>query len=184
MALCCAEAMTDMHLAQLNVARPRAAMDNPRMKDFKAALDPVNRLADAAQGFVWRLTDGFGGDATTIRLAGGEIMVNLPVGDSRDALWNFAYRSPHMDYLQQRRGWFHQLVEPYQVLWWVQAGHRPTVAEAEDRLKAMRSDEAESRPPSRSGTSIPWKYSRCESSRCRACSRPPRRAPSSPAPGV
>ena len=67
-------------------------------------------------------------------------MVNLSVWDSRDALWNFAYRSPHMDYLRRRREWFHQLAEPYQVLWWVPAGHRPAVAEAEDRLKAMRSE--------------------------------------------
>ena len=131
--------MTDTHLAQLNVARPRAAMDDLQMADFKAALEPVNRLAEAAQGFVWRLTDGFGGDATTIRIAGGEIMVNLSVWESRDALWNFAYRSPHMDYLRRRREWFHQMAEPYQVLWWVPVGHRPTVAEAEDRLEAVRS---------------------------------------------
>ena len=45
-----------------------------------------------------------------------------------------------MDYLRRRREWFDQLVEPYQVLWWVPAGHRPTVAEAEGRLKAMRSE--------------------------------------------
>jgi len=37
-----------MHLAQLNVARPRASMEDPQMADFKAALEPVNRLADAA----------------------------------------------------------------------------------------------------------------------------------------
>src|ERR1700744_141077 len=117
--------MTDMHLAQLNVARPRAAMDDPQMADFKAALEPINRLADTAPGFVWRLTDGFGADATTLRLTDGEIMVNLSVWDSRDALWNFAYRSPHMDYLRRRREWFHQLAEPYQVLWWGPAGHRP-----------------------------------------------------------
>lgn len=131
--------MTDSHLAQLNVARPRAAMDDLQMADFKAALEPINRLAEAAQGFVWRLTDGFGADATSIRIAGGEIMVNLSVWESRDALWNFAYRSPHMDYLRRRREWFHQMAEPYQVLWWVPAGHRPTVAEAEDRLEAVRS---------------------------------------------
>ena len=83
--------MTDTHLAQLNVARPRASMDDLQMADFKAALEPINRLAEAAQGFVWRLTDGFGGDATTIRIAGGELMVNLSVWESRDALWNFAY---------------------------------------------------------------------------------------------
>lgn len=131
--------MTDMHLAQLNVARPLASMDDLQMAEFKAALEPVNRLADAAQGFVWRLKDGFGADATAIRIADGQIMVNLSVWESRDALWNFAYCSPHMDYLRRRREWFHRMAEPYQVLWWVQIGHRPTVAEAEDRLAAVRS---------------------------------------------
>lgn len=127
-----------MHLAQLNVARPRAPMDDPRMADFKAALEPVNALADEAPGFVWRLTDGFGGDATTIRIADGEIMVNLSVWESRDALWNFAYRSPHMDFLRRRREWFSQMAGAYQVLWWVPAGHRPTVTEAEGRLEVLR----------------------------------------------
>jgi hypothetical protein len=131
--------MTDMHLAQLNVARPRAAMDDPQMADFASALEPVNQLAEAAPGFVWRLTDGFGADATSIRIAGGQIMVNLSVWESRDALWNFAYRSLHMDYLRRRREWFHQMAELYQVLWWVPAGHHPTVTEAEDRLQTLRS---------------------------------------------
>lgn len=130
--------MTDAHLAQLNVARPRAGMDDPRMADFKAALEPVNRLADTAPGFVWRLVDGFGADATSIRIAGGDIMVNLSVWESREALWNFAYRSPHMDYLRRRREWFHTMAESYQVLWWVPAGHLPSVAEAEDRLEVLR----------------------------------------------
>lgn len=128
-----------MHLAQLNVARPRAAMDDPRMAEFKAALGEINRLAEETQGFVWRLTDGFGADATSIRIAGGDIMVNLSVWESRDALWNFAYRSAHMDYLRRRREWFHRMAEPYQVLWWIPAGHRPTVTEAEHQLNTLRS---------------------------------------------
>jgi hypothetical protein len=131
--------MADRHLAQLNVARPRASMDDPQMAEFKAALEQVNRLAEESLGFVWRLTDGFGEDATTIRIADGELMVNLSVWESRDALWNFAYRSPHMDYLRRRQEWFHRMAEPYQVLWWVPAGHHPSVAEAEARLEAVRS---------------------------------------------
>src|SRR5262249_54829835 len=141
-----AEPMTDTHLAQLNVARPRASMDDLQMADFKAALEPINRLAEAAQGFVWRLTDGFGGGAARLPIARGGRLGNpavrggrARVWESRDALWNFAYRSPHMDYLRRRREWFHRMAEPYQVLWWVPAGHRPTVAEAEDRLEAVRS---------------------------------------------
>jgi hypothetical protein len=142
-------------------------MDDPQMADFKAALEPINRLAEAAQGFVWRLTDGFGGDATTIRIADGEIMVNLSVWESRGALWNFAYRSRHMDYLRRRREWFHQMAELHQVLWWVPAGHRPTVAEAEERLEALRSE-----GPGPAAFTFrqfcPWKHLQRKSARCRA----------------
>jgi hypothetical protein len=37
-------------LAQVNLGRLVAPLDDPRLADFKAALDPVNALADAAPG--------------------------------------------------------------------------------------------------------------------------------------
>ena len=43
------------HLAQANVARPRAPLDAPAMGQFVVALDSVNQLAERSQGFVWRL---------------------------------------------------------------------------------------------------------------------------------
>jgi hypothetical protein len=43
------------HLAQANVARQRAPLDSPEMAGFVVALDPVNRVAEASPGFVWRL---------------------------------------------------------------------------------------------------------------------------------
>jgi len=54
-----------MHLAQVNIGRILAPMDSPVMAEFKANLDPVNALAEAAPGFVWRLQSGFG-NATDI----------------------------------------------------------------------------------------------------------------------
>ena len=45
------------HVAQVNIARPKAPVDSPLLADFKANLDPVNAIADAAPGFVWRLQD-------------------------------------------------------------------------------------------------------------------------------
>jgi hypothetical protein len=47
------------HLAQINIARLVAPIGDPRIADFAAQLDPVNRMADAAPGFVWRLLIGF-----------------------------------------------------------------------------------------------------------------------------
>jgi hypothetical protein len=43
-----------MHLAQLNVARLRAPMDDPRIDDFRNNLEPVNALAEASPGYVCR----------------------------------------------------------------------------------------------------------------------------------
>jgi hypothetical protein len=54
--------MTGWHLAELNIARFRSPIDDPVNADFVGALDRVNALADASDGFVWRLT-GEGNDA-------------------------------------------------------------------------------------------------------------------------
>jgi hypothetical protein len=47
--------MTAFHIAQLNIGRARGAVDGPVMAEFMALLDPVNAVADASPGFVWRL---------------------------------------------------------------------------------------------------------------------------------
>jgi hypothetical protein len=36
--------------------------------------------------------------------------------------------------------WFERLAEAFLVLWWVPAGHRPSVEEAKDRLARLRRD--------------------------------------------
>jgi hypothetical protein len=58
--------MTQYNLAQINIARMKAPLEDPLMQDFVAGLKPINALADAAPGFVWRLQDG-SGDATSLR---------------------------------------------------------------------------------------------------------------------
>jgi hypothetical protein len=50
-------------LAQVNIGRLRAPVDHPMIKDFFDNLDPINALAEASPGFVWRLT-GEGNNAT------------------------------------------------------------------------------------------------------------------------
>jgi Domain of unknown function (DUF3291) len=130
--------MTDHHLAQLNVGRLRQPLDAPGSAGFVAGLQPINALADASPGFVWRLTDEGGQDATGIRPSGDDMIVNLSVWESREALWDFTYRSDHLELVRRRREWFVRPAEPYLVLWWVPAGHRPTVEEALERLDRLR----------------------------------------------
>jgi hypothetical protein len=124
-------------LAQVNVARPNAPLDHPILADFMANLEPINALADRADGFVWRLQDG--ADATSIRIFGDDwMMVNMSVWTSPATLLAFTYSDAHRAMLRRRREWFARLAEAVTALWWVPAGHRPTVAEAEERLTRLR----------------------------------------------
>ncbi|WP_019633865.1 DUF3291 domain-containing protein [Actinomadura atramentaria] len=126
------------HLAQLNIGTLLHPLDDPRIAGFTNALDRINALADAAPGFVWRLVDDGGANATELRPFGGDVIVNLSVWESREALWNFAYRSEHLELLRERRAWFRRPDGPHLVLWWVPAGHVPTTREAGERLALLR----------------------------------------------
>jgi hypothetical protein len=127
-----------MHIAQVNVARALEPLDSPLLAGFVAALAPVNALADAAPGFVWRLQTE-DGDATAVRIDDDpRVIVNLSVWASLEALWAFVYGSAHVGVMQRRRGWFERPVETHLALWWVPAGGTPTVAEAIARLAEHR----------------------------------------------
>ena len=127
-----------MHLAQLNIARLIEPLDSPRLAGFVALLPVVNAVADAASGFVWRLVDADGADATQLRPFGPDWIVNLTVWESVEALREFVYRGSHLEPLRRRREWFHVADEAYAVLWWVPAGHIPTMDEAAERLAKLR----------------------------------------------
>jgi hypothetical protein len=123
-----------LHVAELNIGRTVAPLDDPAMADFVANLELINALGDASPGFVWRLQDEFGA-ATTIRAYEDPLMiVNLTVWESVETLRAFTYRSGHVEFFRRRREWFEPLDGPSLVLWWVPAGHRPTVEEAKARL--------------------------------------------------
>lgn len=126
-----------VQIAQVNIALPRVPLGSEELADFMALLEPVNALADESPGFVWRLqTDD--GDATGIRgFDDDRIIVNMSVWETVDALADFVYRSGHLDVMRRRREWFER-IRMHLVLWWVPAGHQPTVAEAEERLAHLR----------------------------------------------
>ena len=43
-----------MHLAQLNIARPKFPMDSFGMADFVNNIEPINTIAENSPGFIWR----------------------------------------------------------------------------------------------------------------------------------
>jgi hypothetical protein len=137
--------MTKWHIAQLNVGSTVAALDTPELADFVAALDGVNALAEASAGFVWRLKSE-SGNATDIKVGDDPLfIVNMSVWETVESLFEFVYRSMHTKVMSRRREWFKKPDAAYHVLWWVPAGHEPTVGEAMERLNDLRANGASPR---------------------------------------
>lgn len=127
------------HLAQFNIARMKFAIESPQMAAFVEALDPVNALGEASAGFVWRHSDETGSSTNTRIFDDPGLLINFTVWESVEALWDYAYKSGHVDFLRRRRDWF-QPVEDYpaSVLWWITAGTLPTLDQATKRLERLR----------------------------------------------
>jgi hypothetical protein len=129
--------MSNYELAQLNIAVMKEPLESPRMADFVANLERINALAENSPGFVWRLeTDD--GDATALRPLGDSTLVNMSVWRDVAALNEYVYRSAHVEIMRRRKEWFDRMSEAHMVLWWVRRGHRPTVAEAIEKLDLLR----------------------------------------------
>ena len=160
----------DRHLAQLNIGRLRYPTDDPRMADFMNNLDLVNGLAERSKGFVWRLKDD-SGNATSIRpYDDPQMAVNLSVWESVEALERFVWQTIHKRFYGRRPDWFEQMDKPHLVMWWVPAGHRPTIGEAKERLEYLTTHGASER--AFGWESVPaaqlWKTARCAAPRGQA----------------
>ena len=132
--------MSAFHVAQVNVGRILGPIESPVMAEFVAQLDEINALAERSPGFVWRLKTE-DGDATAIRPYDDDlIIVNMSVWESPAALHEYVYRSAHVEVMKRRREWFSRMTDAFMALWWVPAGHHPTVAEAVVRLDQLRAD--------------------------------------------
>lgn len=124
-------------LAEINIARFRAPIADPVNAEFIANLDRINMLAELAPGFVWRLV-GTGNSALDIRAFDDpNIAINMSVWTDLDALADFVYRNEgHRQIMRRRKEWFDRM-EFHMALWWVAAGHQPTVAEGKTRLETL-----------------------------------------------
>lgn len=129
--------MTAYHLAQVNIGLPLEPVDSERLRGFVEMLEPINALADAAPGFVWRLQTE-DGDATAIRAFEDErLIMNMSVWESVEAFAAFVYGAEHSAVMRQRRKWFVPM-QVYATAWWIPAGSLPTPADAGERLDLLR----------------------------------------------
>ncbi len=135
--------MTDAtrHLAQLNVGRLVAETDDPRVAEFMAALDRVNGLGKRMPGFVWMMEgSGAPGTGNTETKIDGDprFVANLTVWEDVASLETFVWNTVHRQFYERRAEWFELLADRHFVMWWVPAGHRPTLGEALERLAHLR----------------------------------------------
>ena len=126
------------HLAQVNVGKLVAPLDDPRIDDFRDNLERINLLAEAQPGFVWRAV-GTGFDATDLRpFEDQDLLVNASVWESLEALAAFAYRTDHKEFVRRRHEWFQPSDQPTLVVWWLPAGETPPLEDCVARLDHLR----------------------------------------------
>lgn len=126
------------HLAQVNIGIAKGDMQSEVMQEFADNLDPVNAIAEASNGFVWRLKDD-SGDATNITFSDNpNELINMSVWESVEDLKHFMFKTHHLDFLKRKKEWFEPASQATYVLWWVPIGHIPSIDEAKEKLETLR----------------------------------------------
>jgi heme-degrading monooxygenase HmoA len=122
------------HLAQVNIARAKFALDDPRMNAFISRLGEINAIAEESPGFIYRFTgDEFSNPFYATRFD-RRYVFNLSVWESLETLKEFTFTSSHKELFRDRQEWFERLTAPSLAMWWVPAGHTPDIEEAVVRL--------------------------------------------------
>lgn len=130
--------MGKYNIAQVNIARGKAEMDDAIMSGFVSRLDEINEIADNSPGFIWRLQSD-DGNATSIEIFDDHmLLVNMSVWENIESLKDFVYKTSHVELIQDREAWFNKMEAAHQTLWWVPNGHFPTVLEAQEKLEHIR----------------------------------------------
>lgn len=131
-----------MYLAEFNIGILRYDWDDPRLKDFTENLDRVYALAMRSPGYVWHLS-GDQMEAAQLDTEGPlggnpRAASSLSVWEDAQSLEDFTFRTVHRQFYDRRAEWYapadqgwggHRLV-----MWWVDKDHRPSMAEAVERL--------------------------------------------------
>ncbi len=126
------------HLAQINLAKMIAPIDSPILADFVANLDRVYAAAYDSADFIWMKKDEEP-TPTTVKIFDDELLlVNMSVWKNTEGLFQYVYKSVHADILKRRKEWFEKMPETYMALWYIPEGHKPTEAEAVERLDYLK----------------------------------------------
>ncbi len=129
------------HLAELNTGRLLVPTDDPKVADFMSNLDRVNGLGKRMPGFVWMMEgSGEPGRGNTDAKIDGDpqFISNLTVWEDVESLENFVWNTVHKQFYDRRAEWFEVMGDMHFVMWWVEAGHKPSLDEALGRLEYLK----------------------------------------------
>lgn len=126
--------MRSRHIAQMNIGKLKFPLEHAANKEFVSQLLPVNEKADNFIGFIWRLKTECGYSADLQLYPDPQIIINLTVWESLEALKKFTYQEKsHLSVLRNRKKWFLP-ISPSYVLWYIEKGTFPTIEEGKKRL--------------------------------------------------
>ncbi|GGZ70725.1 DUF3291 domain-containing protein [Algibacter mikhailovii] len=128
--------MSDLHLAQVNIARRLAPLDDPIMQDFLNNVERINAIADSSEGFKWRMQDEEKEEGSII-FQDDSLVINISVWENLEALYEYTYKSGHIDVFKRKKEWFSKLKMVHMAFWYVKQGYQPTFKDAKQRLDYM-----------------------------------------------
>ena len=134
-----------MHLAEFNIGTLKYDWEDPCVADFLNNLDRVYGIAERSPGYVWHLS---GDDMEAAQLDPDGALGGNPRTASTLSVWTdaksleeFAFNTVHKQFYDRKNEWYdpeEQVWGGYRlVMWHVEEGHRPAIAEAVERLQHL-----------------------------------------------
>jgi heme-degrading monooxygenase HmoA len=123
------------YFAQVNIARAKHSLEDPRMADFVNNTARINTLAERSPGFIWRWIENPDSGVDLV-FQDPDLVVNMSVWESREALMDFTYRSSHSGIYKRRSEWFSKLAGHHMVCWYTEVP-LITLEEAKLRLEHL-----------------------------------------------
>lgn len=103
------------------------------MQDFVNNVDRINAIADNSNGFIWRLQDEDKDEVAQV-FQDDSIIVNISVWKNLEALFNYTYKSGHVEIFKRKKEWFSKIEMSHMAFWYIPKGDIPTLQEAKHKL--------------------------------------------------
>ncbi len=127
-----------MYIAHMNFGYLLYPWGDPELSDFEDNSDLVNAIADRSRGFVWRLKDDDfelpENDLESLFGRPDVTAATLSVWENFEYFEHFVHMTVHSKFLNRRSEWFESIEPPVYVIWPVDPGHIPSLAEGKKKL--------------------------------------------------